>query len=316
MSSSTLRRAKKAKDDEFYTAYEDVQKEVDHYADCFKGKTVYCPCDNPHRSNFTRYFLLNFKRLGLRRLICTSYNSQELPLGQGGLFAGKMRRGLVLDVSVGTSERRLESFIAKHVNELKGDGDFRSNECSHYFEQADAVVTNPPFSLIQPFFARASRKQYLFICPITALDYASVFPYIKRGLARTGYTYASSPFIRDDGSTERLSNCVWLTNLPVDFSVRRKPECVVYKPGNYEKYDATYYGQPILHIKSNAEIPSDYYGLMGVPLTFLCDYDTSDFEVVARTSEDKCSVRRIVNGKFVFSRIIVRRHDRKKDKSV
>lgn len=77
-----------------------------------------------------------------------------------------------------------------------------------------------------------------------------------------------------------------------------------------------YQGQPILHIKSNAEIPSDYYGLMGVPLTFLCDYDTSDFEVVARTSEGKCSVRRIVNGKFVFSRIIIRRHDRKKDKSV
>lgn len=316
MAISTLNRARKAKDDEFYTAYEDVQKEVDHYADCFKGKTVYCPCDNPHRSNFTRYFLLNFKRLGLRRLICTSYNSQELPLGQGGLFADKRRRGLVLDVSVGTSERLLESFIAKHVNELKGDGDFRSNECSHYFKQADVVVTNPPFSLIQSFFARVSIKQYLFVCPLTALRYVSVFPYIKRGLARTGYTYASSPFIRDDGESEQLRNCVWLTNLPVDFSVRRKPSCVAYKPGNYDRYDATYRGQPILYIKSNAEIPSDYYGLMGVPITFLCDYDTSDFEIVTRTSNAKCSVCDIVNGKHVYSRIIIRRHDRKKDKSV
>lgn len=151
---------------------------------------------------------------------------------------------------------------------------------------------------------------------MTALRYVSVFPYIKRGLARTGYTYASSPFIRDDGSTERLSNCVWLTNLPVDFSVRRKPECVEYSPSNYDKYDATYYGQPILYIKSNAEIPSDYYELMGVPLTFLCDYDTSDFEVVARTFDGKCSVCDMVNGKHVYSRIIIRRHDRKKDKSV
>ena len=208
------------------------------------------------------------------------------------------------------------SFIAKHVNELKGDGDFRSNECSHYFEQADVVVTNPPFSLIQPFFARVSLRQYLFICPITVLHYASVFPYIKRGLARTGYTYASSPFIRDDGSTERLSNCVWLTNLPVDFSAKRKLERVAYKSVNYDKYDAMYRGQPILYIKSNAEIPSDYYGLMGVPITFLCDYDTSDFEVVARTSDNKGAIRDVINGKLVFSRIIVRRHDRKKDKSV
>lgn len=196
---------------------------------------------------------------------------------------------------------------------MKGDGDFRSNECSHYFEQADVVVTNPPFSLIQPFFARVSLRQYLFICPLTALHYASVFPFIKRGLARTGYTYASSPFIRDDGSIERLSNCVWLTNLPVDFSVKRKLDCVEYKPGNYEKYDITYRNaQPILYIKSNAEIPSGYYGLMGVPITFLCDYDTSNFEIVGCSS----ALRDVVKGKRLFARIIVRRHDRKKDKSV
>lgn len=195
---------------------------------------------------------------------------------------------------------------------MKGDGDFRSNECSHYFEQADVVVTNPPFSLIQPFFARVSLKQYLFICPITTLHYVSVFPHIKRGLACTGYTYARSPFARDDGTIERLGNCVWLTSLPVDLSVRRKIDCVEYKPGNYEKYDVTYYGQPILHIKSNAEIPSDYYGLMGVPITFLCDYDTSDFEIVGCSS----ALRDVVNGKRMFTRVIIRRHDRKKDKSV
>lgn len=170
--------------------------------------------------------------------------------------------------------------------------------------------------MIQPFFARVSIKQYLFICPLTALHYVSVFPFIKRGLARTGYTYASSPFIRDDGSIERLSNCVWLTNLPVDFSVKRKPECIAYNPDNYDRYDATYRGQPILHIKSNAEIPSDYYGLIGVPITFLCDYDTSDFEIVGCTSNNKNAIRNVVKRRRLFTRIIVRRHDRKKDKSV
>lgn len=199
---------------------------------------------------------------------------------------------------------------------MKGDGDFRSNECSHYFEQADVVVTNPPFSLIQPFFARVLRKQYLFVCPITTLHYVSVFPHIKRGLACTGYTYARSPFVRDDGTVERLGNCVWLTNLPVDFSVRRKLSYVAYNPDNYDRYDATYRGQPILYIKSNAEIPSGYYGLMGVPITFLCDYDTSDFEIVGRTSNNKNAIRNVVKGKRLFAQIIVRRHDRKKDKSI
>ena len=121
-----------------------------------------------------------------------------------------------------------------------------------------------------------------------------------------------SPFVRDDGAVERLGNCVWLTSLPVDFSVRRKLSYVAYNPDNYDRYDATYRGQPILYIKANAEIPSDYYGLMGVPTTFLCDYDTSNFEIVGCSS----ALRDVVNGKRMFTRVIIRRHDRKKDKSV
>lgn len=212
---ANLQAAKNGKDDEFYTTYEDIQKEVSHYEDQFVGKTVYCNSDNPYKSNFCKFFLEHFDRLGLNGLICTSYEP-------------KLGHGYLLDVTCQLDDIAKE--LHNHVTILDGDGDFRSQECIEFMKVADIVVTNPPFSHFRELISLLveHKKQYLLVANQNAITYKEVFPLIKNGLARTGRQFGKMEFRvpstsevgvkgcyvgRDGQKWRRLGNAMWLTNI-------------------------------------------------------------------------------------------------------
>ncbi len=328
-----LHKAKAAKNDEFYTQYIDIQKEVEAYLeynpDTFRDKVVYSNCDDPYESNFFRYFVLNFKKLGLKQLITTSYkpspvaNTQlELfgddisipvqPKGRPKVTANKIIINSVGDID-GDGEFSLKD-IAKQLKEnknnewapLEGDGDFRSEECIELLKQSDIVVTNPPFSLFREFIKQLIdyKKKFLIIGNINAITYKEVFPLIKEneiwlgtGMGRwiSGFIvpksyelYGTEARIDEDGNRiVATNNCLWLTNLdhgkrhqflPLmtmddnkKFNKKVQKSKTAYK--KYDNYDA-------IEVPFTDAIPSDYKGVMGVPITFLDKYCPEQFEIV------------------------------------
>ena len=206
---SNLQSAKNTKDDEFYTTYETIEKELQHYLKHFRGKVVLCNCDNPFKSNFCRYFVRNFNKLGLKRLICTSYVAYDSGLTQTSLFDSSQTstgetHGYILDLkripnkAIVFTDNDIENFLrkSKSVRMLCGNGDFRSPECVEYLRQADIVVTNPPFSLFKELVALLVRyqKSYLLIGNQNALTYKEIFPLIQNNQAWTGYQFGDSEF--------------------------------------------------------------------------------------------------------------------------
>lgn len=307
---SDLHKAKKNKNDEFYTQYSDIQKELNNYEQHFKGKTVLCNCDDPFESNFCKFFLRNFNFLGLKRLICTSYNESPVAGTQISLLdiingvELSEGHGYVLDVRKvpmangrGVSDEDIDKLLRskKHVRELLGNGDFRSDECVEYLKQADIIVTNPPFSLFREYIAQLMRygKQFLVIANINAITYKEVFPLIKdnkmwlgTGMGRwiSGFivpdTYELSgteAYINERG--ERIvatNNCLWFTNLDHN---KRHEKLVLYKsytPEEYPHYD----NFNAINVDKTSDIPMDYDGIMGVPITFLDKYNPEQFEII------------------------------------
>lgn len=333
---TNLQFAKKLRDDEFYTTYESIQREVFHYTRHFQDKTVLCNCDDPYESNFCKFFLRNFNVLKLKRLICTSYGASrvlatQLPLLDTALQPLQAGNGYVLDTTkFCDSDAELSDAFITHfltqtpvIQKLNGNGDFRSAECMEYLKQADIVVTNPPFSLFKELVAAlvAHKKSYLLIGNQNALTYKEIFPLIRNNEAWTGYQFGEMRFRVPDSSEPRstrywvdesgqkwrsLGNAMWLTNLDNDrrhtFLTLTKP----YDPNEHVPYDQF----DAIHVKTIRDIPYDYAGIMGVPITIINRYNSAQFEIVGEANHGSDNeydlFKPTIGGKEVFKRILIR----------
>lgn len=286
-SNESLHAASRAKKDEFYTQLSDIENELRHYKEHFKGKTVICNCDDPRVSNFSVYFVLNFKSLGLKRLITTCYKNN-----QPDLFSLSDCERAVFAIYDGTPEcNSVEDAKQIPYREFEySDGDFRSPECIELLKEADIVVTNPPFSLFREYIAQLFeyKKKFLIVGHQNAITYKEVFPAIKENKMWLGFGFkgGAGHFIskyEDIASAGdhkkgmiRVSGVTWFTNLDID---KRHEELILYKhytPEEYPKYD----NYDAINVDKTSDIPCDYNGVMGVPITFLDKYNPEQFEIV------------------------------------
>jgi len=303
-----LHKAAKAKNDEFYTQLADIEKEIRHYKNQFRGKTVYCNCDDPYESNFFKYFAANFKALGLKKLITTSYVPSPIAGGQLPLFEieglnpdGKEPFKIEInevkdfdsDGAVGlTDVEWLLRHDANVATPLKEGGDFRSKECIELLKEADIVVTNPPFSLFREYLAQLTKykKKFLIIGNTNSMTYREVFKLFKEDKIRTGYTnfnvgmffavpddWEKFHHIDEHGNKiARVSTSCWLTNLEV---AKHKEDVTLYKKYNPEEYPK-YENYDAINVNKYTDIPCDYDGFIGVPITFLDKHNPEQFEII------------------------------------
>lgn len=341
---TNLQAAKNVKDDEFYTTYETIEKELSHYVRHFKGKTILCNCDDPFESNFCKYFLRNFNKLGLKRLICTSYASSKVVATQLSFFDEdgdplQKGQGYVLDVKKfcdgedELSEKEVSRFLAetRNIKKLKGDGDFRSEECVRYLKMADIVVTNPPFSLFKELVGLLMeyKKEFLLIGNQNALTYKEIFPLIQNNIVWTGYQFGDMKFrvpasseprntrywVDDDGQKWRsLGNAMWLTNLDIERRHERLVLTKKYTPEEYPTYDE----YDAINVKKVTDIPCDYTGIMGVPITIIDKYNSDQFEIVGEANHGSDNeydlFKPTVDGKLLFKRILIKNKDPEVDR--
>lgn len=333
-----LQNANKNKQDEFYTQLVDIEKELRHYKDHFKNKTVFCNCDDPFESNFFKYFAMNFNFLGLKKLLATCYDGSPIAGDELPLFEVEEtqteKKAYKIEITEVTDENGdgaidladVELLIKNHKNTLttlNGNGDFRSAECIELLKQADIVVTNPPFSLFREYVAQLVQydKKFLIIGNKNAITYKEIFPLIKEnrlwiGLTiRSGdrefrvpkdYTTHSASLRIDDKGNKyiRVPGVHWFTN--IDYPQRHE-ELVLYKrytPEEYPKYD----NYDAINVDKTTDIPYDYDGVMGVPITFLDKYNPEQFEILGNEYDLNISKGRgYINGKRMYSRIFIRK---------
>ena len=301
---TNLHNAKTAKNDEFYTQLSDIEKEMAHYKDFFKGKIVYCNCDDARESNFFKFFSNNFESLGLKKLITTGYkeNGKGVKLVYGGDKNGNF---MVDDAEVA-------------VTELEGNGDFRSEECIELLKECAVVVTNPPFSLFREYIAQLMEygKKFLIIGNMNAITYKEIFPYIKNNELWWGCSlhgtkchfivpnsYEGNNVFEENGVRYgKVNNAIWFTN--INHTKRNTPLDLYkkYSADEYPKYD----NYDAIEVSKVSEIPMDYDGAMGVPITFLDKYCPTQFEIIKfRKGNDDKDLS--VNGKCPYFRILIRR---------
>lgn len=291
---TNLHNAKTAKNDEFYTQLSDIEKEMVHYKDFFKGKVVYCNCDDARESNFFKYFSMNFEHLGLKKLISTGYKAD----GKGVV--------LVYEGDKNNNRRVDDSEIV--VTELQGNGDFRSAECIEYLKQADVVVTNPPFSLFREYVKQLMDygKKFIIIGSQNAITYKEIFPLIKNNMLWLGVNHIKE-FIQPNKEIKKFGNICWYTNI----SNKRRNETLdlykKYSPMEYPKYD----NYNAIEVSKCTDIPMDYDGVMGVPISFLDKYNPTQFEIVGldRYVEDNPHYghRFTICGKETYARILIKK---------
>lgn len=335
---SILNKAKSAKDnDEFYTTYETVESEVGHYVSEFKGKTVLCNCDDPFESSFSKYFIKNFNTLGLKGLICTSYcasrvlgtNSNLVDM-QGEPLSNDNGYVMVLSkvskrINADSTDEEVHDFLLnqKSVRKLVGDGDFRSDECVEYLKLADVVVTNPPFSLFRELIALVTEyeKQFLVIGNQNAITYKEIFPLIQENKAWIGYHFGDMAFRVPNDSEPRetrfwidstgqkwrsLGNAMWLTNMDMNRRHERLELTKFFDSETYPRYDE----YDAIEVSKVANIPQDYDGVMGVPITFLNKYNPDQFEIIGEANHGSDNsfdlFKPTINGKLKFKRILIR----------
>ena len=331
---TVLHKAKANKKDEFYTRREDIEREVDYYEAHFDNKVVYCNCDDPWESNFFKYFADKFNDLNLKKLIATSYSGSPIAgtqLGFDDIGVENGRRAHKIEITevsekdgvAGVNLGDVEWLLRNDANvctNLEDNGDFRSPECVALLEEADIVVTNPPFSLFREYVAQLIErdKHFLIVGHQNAITYKEIFPLIKDGKMWLGYGFKGnaahfvSPYEdyavaqdRREGMV-RVSGINWFTNL--DHAKRHK-EIPLFRNYNsddylhYDNYDA-------INVDKTAEIPDDWEGAMGVPITFLNKHNPDQFEIVKfRKGDDNKDLR--VNGKELYFRIVIRKRETK-----
>ena len=308
MANKNLNAAKVAKKDEFYTQLSDIERELQHYWQHFRDKVVLCNCDDPYESNFFKYFALRFNQLGLKKLICTCYNGspvqgQELLLHFDGFddeptkIAYKVEITEVKDMNgdgaVDLSDVRYLLQNYKNVMSTLKTGDFRSKECIELLKEADIVVTNPPFSLFREYIGQLMefQKKFVIVGHQNAITYKEVFPLLMKNEVWLGYgfkgaaTHFYSPY--DDVATSgdhkehmiRVSGVNWFTNLEIPKRNEELDLICRYSEEEYPSYD----NYDAIEVSKTADIPSDYSGVMGVPITFLDKYCPTQFELLGIT---------------------------------
>ena len=297
-----LNQARKAKNDEFYTRLCDIENELRHYEEHFKDKIVLCNCDDPTWSSFWKYFHMNFSRLGIKKLIGTHYETKK-PNSYAVEYEG--------------GDDGNTDIYSKYI-ELKGDGDFSSEECLAYLKECDIVVTNPPFSLFRKFIGLITSYPINFIVvgDLNSITYKEVFPLIREGKIWSGYCHPkefNTSFNGDE--TRKFGNKMWFTNLKIK---KRYEDLILYRtynPLDYPKYD-NYNG---INVDKVSDIPVDYDGVMGVPITFLDKYNPNQFEILGCSESeglgfsnglwlDNLIVKQpLVNGERKYKRLFIRR---------
>lgn len=332
-----LHEANKAKKDEFYTQLADIEAELRHYTEHFAGKIVFCNCDDPYESNFFKYFAMNFQRLKLKKLIATCYDGSpimgdELPLfavesvKEEGRHPYKVEITEVVDINHdgATDLADVEILIKNRKNVLsllEGNGDFRSDECIALLKEADIVVTNPPFSLFREYVAQLIEydKKFIIIGNQNAITYKEIFPLIKNNKMWLGesihsgdrefgipddypITAASSRITENGKRFVRVKGVRWFTNLDIPHRHERLALYKRYTPEEFPKYD----NYDAINVDKTADIPYDYDGIMGVPITFLDKYNPEQFEIIQfRKGNDDKDLS--INGKCPYFRILIQR---------
>jgi len=332
-----LHSARTAKTDEFYTQLVDIEKELKHYKDQFRGKVVYCNCDDPYESNFFKYFASNFNALELKKLITTSYSGSPIVGGQLPLFqvaGSKGKQPFKIEIKEvpdidkdGAINLDDVKYLLKHdkntATPLKGSGDFRSDECIELLKQADVVVTNPPFSLFREYVAQLMehKKKFLILGDQNAITYKETFGYIKDDKLWLGYDNGGTKWFQvpmdydiPTESRKKIVNGVkyfsmgrilWFTNLD---TVKRHENFVLYKkytPKEFPKYD----NYDVINVDKVSDIPMNYKGVMGVPITFVDKYNPKQFEILgvansARWIGYKCLT--LIQGRKIYNRILIK----------
>lgn len=323
MGNMNLHSAKKVKNDEFYTQLSDIENEMKYYKEQFKGKTVYCNCDDPQVSNFFNYFTLNFEHLGLKKLIASCYRNTDSTQYSKGLadkavwleYTGEHDGGLVPTTANIT------------VHEFEGDGDFRSAESIALLKEADIVVTNPPFSLFRAYIDQlmAYDKQFLVLGNMNAVTYKEMWPLIQDNMMWLGVTRVGTGqmwfMVSDDAPVktgqrtdengvryQTVGNSAWFTNLD---NYRRNDELILWRkyadnPELYQKYD----NYDAINVNKVVDIPIDYDGVMGVPITFLGKHNPDQFEFVGGMTSTKVDHYNFgypyVDGKKKYARLLIR----------
>ena len=344
--SSALNIAKRAKNDEFYTQLTDIEKELYHYRDQFRGKIVFCNCDDPYESNFFKYFAMKFNSLGLKKLVATCYTGSPIANKELSLFDDESPENKTTrnphkieisevphDPQKGFGLADVEYLLRNRKNvltRLKGDGDFRSPECVELMKQSDVVVTNPPFSLFREFVAQLMeyKKKFVIIGNVNAITYKEIFPFIKENKIWLGESISSGdrkfgvpdyyPLdaagcgIDENGYRFiQVKGVRWFTNIQTKTS-KRLEELTLYKrytPAGFPKYD----NYDAVEVSKVAEIPMDYDGVMGVPVTFLDKYNPEQFDILGSNrgiDQDPDGVYgrgSFLNGKETFKRLFIRR---------
>lgn len=308
MKNKNLNIAKKAKNDEFYTQLTDIENELIHYKNHFKDKIVYCNCDDYSKSNFFKYFYDNFHQLGLKKLISTNYIDQSIDL----LFTKNIQKPTLAQYTGNTID----------VQYLNGNGDFSSKECIDLLKQADIVVTNPPFSLFREYVAQLVEydKKFIILGNMNAITYKDIFKLIKEDKLWIGpsihsgdrefgvppeYPLNSAGYRNDDKGNNyiRVKGVRWFTNL--DFAESHE-DIILYKKYNSQEYP-TYDNYDAINVNVTKDIPMDYAGVMGVPITFLDKYNPDQFEILGNEYDLNIEKGRgYINGKRLYSRLFIR----------
>lgn len=302
-----LTQAKKAKNDEFYTLISDVEKELKHYKKYFEGKVVYCNCDDPEESNFWKFFELNFEEYKLKKLISTHYDAE------------KPTYKLELSADIDGDGKITKGDIVK--TPLKQNGDFRSEESINLLKESDIICTNPPFSLFKEYIAQLIKykKDFLILGNMNAITFKETFPLIKENKVRVGYTfnktltfripdnYISNEIDSNGHKIGKVPAITWFTTLPVD---KQNEELVLIKTYNskdYPKYD----NYDAIEVGKVANIPKDYKGVMGVPITFLDSWCPKQFEILGQMANTNITNFNFgypfINNKKKYARILIKK---------
>ena len=343
MTSELLNKAKKNKADEFYTQMSDIEAEMRHYKEHFRDKVILCNCDDPYESNFFKYFAMNFNYLGLKKLIATSYSESPIAYEQLPLFEIKSinlknsdskppYKVEITEVKDENADGAIDlsdvEYLLKNrknvLSLLRGNGDFRSDECIELLKEADIVVTNPPFSLFREYVAQLMEyeKKFIIIGSKNAISYNEIFKFIKENKIWLGNGFPNgNAFFRIPSQYSRewangvynpetglvkFRNVGWFTNLDLE---KRHEFITLYKhytPEEYPQYD----NYDAIEVSKTAEIPYDWDGIMGVPITFLDRYNPDQFEILG--NEKTLGIKRgrgYINGKRQYGRIFIRRKD-------
>ena len=286
-SNTNLHKAKNNKKDEFYTQLSDIENELRHYKDHFKDKVVYCNCDDPRVSNFFHYFSYNFEHLGLKKLIATCYKNQDADL----FSTNESEQAVYLEYTGDKNGNSVPDANEIGVQQLQGDGDFRSPESIELLKEADIVVTNPPFSLFREYVAQliAYDKKFIIVGHQNAIGYRDIFKLIKENKLWLGYGFkgGAGHFINtqyEDYASAgdhkegmiRVSGVHWFTNLDID---KRHEDLILHKKHTPEEY-SVYENFNAINVDKTKDIPFDYDGLIGVPLTFMDKYNPDQFDII------------------------------------